>query len=149
MRAILVVGALLSSQAVADPCKTDRAWLQKITPELQQLGDHADDAALTCGLRGADPKLLGTLVAEAKRVIKDLRAMPDGKCKLNAAGLTTKDFVNHLADWTTEQLVPGVVMCSTKIRTVAIELKKTGKTESDIDAELHKLATTFMSEATK
>jgi len=149
MRAVLLVGAFVSSPAIADPCKTDRAWLQKITPALQKLGDRADDDALTCGLRGADDKVLDTLVGEAKRVINDLRAMPDGTCKLNATGLTTRDFVNHLADWTSEQLVGGVAMCSTKIRARAIELKKAGKAESDVDAEVHKLATSFMSEATK
>jgi hypothetical protein len=148
MRAILLVGAFVSSPAVADPCKADRAWLQKIAPAVQQLADHADDAALTCGLRGADDKLLATLVAEAKKVVKDLAAIPDGSCKLDAA-FTTRDFAVRLGNWATDQLVGGVVMCSAKIRARAVELKKSGKTESAIDAELHTMATSFMGEATK
>jgi hypothetical protein len=54
-----------------------------------------------------------------------------------------------ICDWTTEQLVGGVVMCSTKIRARAAELKKDGKNESEIDGELHKMGTALMSEVTK
>ena len=149
MRAFVLVLAVLSAPALADPCKTDRAWLHKITPEVQQLGEHSEDAALTCGVHGADDKLLDKLTAEAKRVVKDLGTIADGSCKLNAAGFTTRDFVLRVGKWTTDQIMAGVEMCSTKIRARAVELTKAGKDRSEIDKELHRMASDFMAEVTK
>jgi len=149
MRALILVLAVLSAPALADPCKTDRAWLRKITPELEQLGDHSEDAALTCGVHGADDKLLDKLAAEAKQVVKALGTIPDGSCKLTATGFTTRDFVLRAGKWTTDQIMAGVEMCSTKIRARAVELAKAGKDASEIDKELHRMASDFMAEVTK
>lgn len=149
MRAILVAVTIVSSTAVADPCKTDRAWLRKITPELQQLGEHSEDAALSCGVHGPDDKLLDKLTAEAKKVMSDLGTIPDGSCKLDAAGFTTRDYVLRVGKWTTDQIMAGVEMCSTKIRARVGELIKAGKDAAEIDKQLHRMASDYMAEATK
>ena len=149
MRVFVLVLAVLSTPALADPCKSDRAWLHKITPELQQLGEHSEDAALTCGVHGADDKMADKLAAEAKKVVKDLSTIPDGSCKLNPAGVTTRDLVLRVGKWTTDQIMAGVEMCSTKIRARAVELTKAGKDLAEIDKELHHMASDFMAEATK
>ena len=149
MRVVVLVLAGLSARAVADPCKDDKPWLRKVTSELQQLAEHSEDAALKCGLHGADDKQLERLIAEVKRVMKDLRAIPNGTCKLNEAGATTRDLAIHLGDWTTEQLARGMAWCSTKIRAHMTEMKKAGKTQAEIDSETRQLAITMMSEGAK
>ena len=141
--ASLVVIALWSGSAAAEPCKAAEKYLRDTIHRIQSVSQDAGEMLVTCMFGGPDDKLVDKLGKETAAMFKDAPVPAEAtQCKRDIGNVG--DIMQTVGQAVGIHVGLAWVKCSTKAQAFIADQRKHGKTDDQIKPDIEKMVTTWM-----